>query len=156
MSGINALEELRTLSMVRMDGWLRMDTQKIADNIEAEIAEHYMPLPVDGNGEPIHVGDSLVPKDYGNTVREVIGVNCKEFFFLDDEEGRIKKNRAYCWKHWKPRTLEDVLRDVVTLCANTWKDEKSAFRYYDVGNVMESGNIADFAAEIRELMGAES
>ena len=129
---------------------------EFTDEQQQWIDSHYLLLPVDGNDEPIHVGDVLVPKDYGTRRREVIGVNCKEFFFLDDEEGRIKKNRAHCWKHMEPRTLEDVLRDVVTLCANTWKDEKSAFRYYDVGNMMESGNIADFAAEIRELMGAES
>lgn len=52
----------------------------------------------------------------------------------------------------KPRTLEDVLADVVTLCANTWKDGESPFAFYDVSDVMESGNIREYADEIRELM----
>lgn len=32
---------------------------KLADEIEAEIAEKYMELPVDADGVPIHVGDTL-------------------------------------------------------------------------------------------------
>lgn len=51
------------------------------------------------------------------------------------------------------RTVEDVLRDVVTLCANTWKDGESPFAFYGVSDVMESGNIKGYADELRELMG---
>jgi hypothetical protein len=44
-----------------------------------------------------------------------------------------------------------VLRDVVTLCHNTWK-EGSGCRFYDVDDVMNSGNIADIADRIREAV----
>jgi len=65
--------------------------------------------------------------------------------------------RAYDWDHWlkkneglfKPEpTVEDVLRGVVTLCHNTWK-KGSAFEFYDVDDVMKSGNIAEYAAKLR-------
>lgn len=152
MDNIKALEELRGLGVkvkescftgVHCDAVL-----SLADEIEREVAERFMPLPCDGNGEPIHMGDVLVPKDYGTRRREVIGVNCKEFFFLDDEEGRIKKNRAHCWKHLEPRTLEDVLSEML--------DRNSD----GIGLREFNGDFAAFvehyAAEIRELMGAES
>lgn len=70
---------------------------------------------------------------------------------------------AYDWEHWlkkneslfKPKpNVEDVLRGVVTLCHNTWKEE-SAFHFYGVDDVMESGNIADFAAKLRLAGDAE-
>ncbi|MBQ9002153.1 MAG: hypothetical protein IJ087_09900 [Eggerthellaceae bacterium] len=128
----------------------------MVDGIEREIAERYMELPVDADGVPIRVGDYL---QLGESRGEVVALTyCPSNGKLPWEwqcDTGDWYNTAFA-RHAKPRTLEDVLRDVVTLCANMWKDEKSAFRYYDVGNVMESGNIADFAAEIRDLLGGDT
>lgn len=57
--------------------------------------------------------------------------------------------------HVKPRTVEDVLADVVALCANTWKGGESPFAFYDVSDVMESGNMREYADELRELLGGD-
>jgi hypothetical protein len=51
-------------------------------------------------------------------------------------------------RHYHEPTVEDVLRDVVTLCHNTWKEE-SPFHFYDVDDVMKSGNIAEFISRLR-------
>lgn len=161
MSEIKALEKLRKLTICDRGEkhTAYLDAGDIADEIEAEIAERFMELPVDADGVPIKPGDIMQFRDDAPVRVDSIG-NSKcyvgDFGWFGGNGGFYGKGTLKCCRHVKPRTLEDVLRDVVSLCANTWKDEKSAFRYYDVGNVMESGNIADFAAEIRELMGAES
>lgn len=146
---VKALEKLRGLGTkvkescftgVHCDAVL-----SLADEIEAEIAERYMPLPVDADGVPIYMGDVLVPKDYGTRRREVIGVNCKEFFFVDDEEGRIKKNRAHCWKHLEPRTLEDVLLE---FASNRIRIRCEHGEYLTSA---DNDVIAEYADRIREL-----
>jgi hypothetical protein len=57
-------------------------------------------------------------------------------------------------RHYHEPTVEDVLRDVVTLCHNTWKEE-SPFHFYDVDDVMKSGNIAEFISRLRLAGDAE-
>lgn len=40
--------------------WITKDAaDKLIDEIEADIAEHYLALPLDADGVPIHVGDVL-------------------------------------------------------------------------------------------------
>ena len=157
MSEIKALQELRKsfedcTSKAGAEGaefdavWIVGNAAlAMLDRLESEIAERFMELPVDAEGEPWHIGDVT---ENGNRVNAITFDRFGAHF-----SGTVNDVDPSIHVHFKPRTLEDVLRDVVTLCANTWKDEKSAFRYYDVDNVMDSGNIADFAAEIRELLG---
>ncbi len=118
---------------------------EMAHAIEAEVESEYMQLPLDANGVPIHVGDVMqgVYKRF-----EVCAVNS---YYAYHGEGK-HFDRADLCTHYNPPTIEDVLRQVVTLCANTWKDEKSAFRFRDVDDMMESGNMHDFADKLREAM----
>lgn len=121
MSEINALEELRTLSMVRMDGWLRMDTQKIADNIEAEIVERFMELPVDADGVPIKPGDIMQFRNDAPVRVDSIG-NSKcyvgDFGWFGGNGGFYGKGTLKCCRHVKPRTIEDVMAEYEELAAN--------------------------------------
>ena len=152
MSEIKALDELREYAEQCCPAYEDYDARmmEIADAVEAEIAEKYMELPVDADGVPIHVGDELFNKNKPTDVYKVTAIADNGYIRIYHDTAHIHSSQC---RHVKPRTLEDVLRGVVTLCANTWKDEKSAFRYYDVDNVMESGNIADFADEIRAMFG---
>ena len=178
MSEIKALGKLRNLDrcidMPMLKNRLCANTnthnviaalEAIANEIEAEIAERFMELPVDADSVPIHMGDSVESKLLDDST---VSGTVSAFHLYDDELGtvyvRVKPTKD-TWtirelqfkrcRHVKPRTVEDVLRDVVALCAGTWKDETSAFKFYDVDNVMESGNIADYADEIRSLIGGE-
>ena len=106
---------------------------------------HYMMLPKDADGVPIHVGDVLTDDECIFKVFELAVFN--------DGSWRIHNVNGNSWEacdvtHYHDPTVKDVLREVVTLCHNTWKKE-SAFHFYDVDDVMESGNIAEYAAKLR-------
>ncbi len=110
---------------------------------EDAMAEHgWVRLPVDADGEVIHGGDMMVkPDSYDNRLFTVGGMT------LYGDQWSVQGFAPIMLRHHAP-TVEDVLREVVTLCHNTWK-EGSAFHFYDVDDVMESGNIAEYAAKLR-------
>lgn len=80
-------------------------TGDIADEIEREIAEKYIELPVDADGIPICVGEDMVRTNdrLQPEVVRVIGVSGGSVFFK--HEGRVKQNVAHNLHHVKPRTL---------------------------------------------------
>ena len=109
----------------------------IADEIEAEIAERYMLLPVDADGVPIRVGDVMV--DY-KTPRNVVAVAPDSFMMSGYEiDSFYRPGLAKNHRHVKPRTIEDVLADFASKQHGITKEENDAL-------------IAECAAEIRELM----
>lgn len=76
---------------------------RIADEIEAEIAERYMALPVDADGVPIRVGDKIEHRGHTGDVW-LFGAN--EIMCTD----RVCYPIGECHLV-KSRTLEDVLTD---------------------------------------------
>lgn len=105
------------------------------DEIEREIEEKYMEMPVDRDGVSWHIGDKfpLSGVDGKKHICTVSGVNDGEVFFYYDEHASSTKHRHFIANvlvHDKPRTIEDVLQSAgVSVAA-----------------------IEDVAAEIRELM----
>ena len=83
----------------------------LIDEIEREIAERYMELPVDAGGLPIHVGDYL---QLGDTRGKVVALNyCPSNGTLPWEwqcDTGDWYNTAFAC-HYNPRTVEDVLTD---------------------------------------------
>lgn len=110
--------------------------------------------PKDADGEPIRVGDVMEWPTTGETF-EVVGIGDGTLFYVEDGSELADWTGASTKRHHHAPTVEDVLRDVVTLCRNTWKEE-SAFHFYDVDDVMESGNIADFAKRLRMAEGEDA
>ena len=110
------------------------------DAIEAEIAERFMELPVDADGVPIRMGDMMESihfvngcgKPRGFVVGLVIG-DVENIVSLDTEHGQ--KDFAFAVvRHYKPRTVEDVLMNAgVSVAA-----------------------ISDVAAEIREVLWSDA
>lgn len=115
---------------------------KIADRIDAEhesaCAEAYgngvmsvpialdesawVKLPVDADGEPIHVGDVMENTIHQPTHREVTGVGAECFYAWEDRCGRYSQFSANCYRHYHAPTVEDVLRefaDEVQRCCDT-------------------------------------
>jgi hypothetical protein len=81
----------------------REELIELADEIEREIAEKYMELPVDADGVPWHIGDVT---ENGNTVNAITFDRFGAHFTstLNDIDPSIHT-------HAKPRTVEDVLHD---------------------------------------------
>ena len=128
---------------------------EIADEIEREIAERYMELPVDADGVPIHVGDVL---EYGDRVRAtgiVKALNGGMVIAMHvDETCSNYAKYGLLWEaegchHVKPDPVRErvmrFLRDV---------EEESGLSY---GNRVEvdDSTIDEFIADIREAVSAE-
>ena len=122
---------------------------------EDAMAEHGWYRALDADKQPIKLGDEVYQVEGGlvYTVESItfypdnttVSFGCKHGFGCDN---------AHNVHHYHAPTVEDVLRGVVTLCYNTWKEE-SPFHFCDVDDVMKSGNIADFAAKLRLAGDAE-
>lgn len=111
---------------------------RIADEIEAEIAERYMKLPVDADGVPIHEGDLMDSNAFGVVEVEGFIHGAVAFWIYDPQPAHVATSPANLLHH-KPRTLENVLEDMLIE-----KDET---------DLCSMGLIAKYAAEIRELLG---
>lgn len=116
---------------------------RIADEIEAEIAERYMELPVDADGVPIR------PREEVSTGMGDDGpIGHLEYWYpnhwvavIEYKPGRFTRYDPAAIRHVKPRTLENVLRDYACDFADSSGpdyDEEITQRYAD---------------EIRELLG---
>lgn len=116
----------------RVSGWMTA-LKRIADEIEREIEERFMELPVDVNNEPVHIGDEMEHRSKHETL-DVIAVGNDSFFTgrWADEYVRCVEVSAQ-WHHAKPRPLEDVLMDAG----------------------VSRAAINDVADEIRELLGGD-
>ena len=117
------------------------DLMVFADEIEREIEERYMLLPVDTDGVPIHVGDKL---EWCRNTIEVVGVDANSVWFEpvnSDQEWKVVFSK-HC-RHIKPRTVEDVLVRFLSSCGD---DDP---HFYDE-------EIREYADKLRELIGGES
>lgn len=118
----------------------------IANRIEMEIAMRYMLKPIDADGMPIDVGDSLRHEEMGYFVCNGITYYHNTWRVIDemDFHGEHRMRPAKECKHVKPRTLEDVLGELEGLRGY------GNSTYEDV--VTRAAELAD---EIRELLGKD-
>lgn len=120
-----------------------MPSDKMADEIQAEVDERYMLLPVDADGVPIHVGDYIQHKD--NNPVKVTGVAQNAF------HGPMIQTENSITGHWwaivdethhvKTRTIDDVLVELLASCG------RPELNGYD------ERAVAKYADELREMMG---
>lgn len=127
------------------------------ERMERDLSERYVELPKDANDATIRPGARVAHAGKTWAVRTLMLTDEGEWLLdCQPEDGEPPAGRTVrpgdC-EVLEERTVEDVLREVVTLCHNTWKEE-SSFRFYDVDDVMGSGNIADFADELRSMLDA--
>lgn len=150
MSEIKAIEKLREFAS-ECAGGLGGDFLSItAGEIEAEIAERYIKLPTDKNGNVIHVGDMVKHADGG--VYEVLGVDndgTRQGVFINTGDSRYPID-SWCasgMELYKPRTLEDVLTEML--------DRNTDGVGYREFNGDFQAFVSHCADEIRELLKAE-
>lgn len=126
----------------------------IADEIEAEIAANYLELPVDANNEPIHVGDVLDPpkgsEEYGRLMVTELTYDGEDWYFKGEIPASFTGQAGYFnvigFTHAKPRTLEDVLVDML----------EAAVGYSDAHTDVSLVAVEKYADEIRELLGGDA
>jgi hypothetical protein len=117
--------------------------------------EGWMKLPVDMDGVPIRVGDEVQQLNHAGewmAALPVVAVDGNGCFVLS--QGADSEVRTYVWdnncRHAKPRTLEDVLRELA--------DEVIEWSGYSgpvSGDRTWSGMAKKYADEIRELTEVE-
>lgn len=129
MSEIKSLEKLRSRILLK-DIFVRGErmsdndeayerangyANKLADEIEAEIAEKYMELPVDADGVSIHVGDVMCSAGIHEKGHKVVVSAIFEDGFVEygNENGLIGPLHQEDWVHVKPDPLKELLRDCV-------------------------------------------
>ena len=71
---------------------------------------HYMMLPKDADGEPVHVGDVMEWPTTGETF-EVVGVGDGTLFYVEDGEERADWTGASTKRHHTPDSWERIIAD---------------------------------------------
>ena len=136
--------------------WKRVQGLDILDEIEREIAELYMELPLDADGSPIRVGDEM---ESDNETFVVCAVAPGRVHRWDVHNiGELDKGTvAYppaSLRHFKPRTVEDATRDFVNSVV-TFKGSRDGIPIVGIDDSLWRDYFDAFADEIRELLEVE-
>lgn len=132
---LESIEKLRKYAEVHWEPWdaARERLNESLDKIEQEIAERYIELPVDADGVPIRLGD---------TVREVDDRVPMEVMSLTFYEDCVDVNACgmnpNLLRHVKYLTIEDAISD--------------AIRDYATTDMSREEIAAKYAEEIRGMM----
>ena len=147
MSEIKALEKLREYDLfVRVEDGsshgCAIPSGKLADEIQAEIDERFMKLPVDADGMPIQVADYLHFCDFDI---QCAAVSPERVYYWDEYSDAHWVKGCEC-RHVKPRTLEDVLEEMAF--------EVDYLEHCQPNKINEI--VGKTAAEIYELLGVSA
>ena len=128
----------------RMRGW-KDSLSDIADEIEREISEKYMLLPVDADGVPIRVGDEMCCHKHGITSMEVLAVSDVHFWWLG--ETGVYPSIAESFHHVKPDPVKELLEEF----SGIWK---AAVEVRSGESLRKRGEqlVEEYAAKIREAV----
>jgi len=95
-----------------LDSW-HSEFDRLCDEIEREISERYMLLPVDADGVPIHPRDEV-----DTSMGEKGPIGHLEYWYpnhwvavIEYKPGQFTRYDPAAISHVKPRTIEDVLRE---------------------------------------------
>lgn len=113
-----------------------------ADEIEREVSERYMPLPLDADGVPIRVGDKM----RNGTVTSIWDSGKGWEIILDYYRSA---HRPCDLTHYHRPTIEDVLFEIL---------EKAAPRGFEDGSYvfgLSDDEIAKYADKLREVIADE-
>lgn len=115
-----------------------LNNQKTLEDRLWEYDQTHMLLPVDADGVPIKMGDNVViPQCYEGIVVSIEVGDMETLIGVDGHDGYLRYGNSDI-RHVEPRTVEDVLRDLVDGIGSVDFDALTA--------------IDGAAAEIRELM----
>lgn len=113
------------------DVWLA-----VIDEMERELEERYMELPLDRDGKPVHVGDTMM--DY-ETQRDVVAVtdDCVVLgSYSWDGEQMYRCGFARDYSHYVKPTVESVLEKALNEVASFTKDMGHQPSAEDITNIV--------------------
>lgn len=135
---LKAIDKLRSYAEVHWEPWdaSRERLNESLDEIEQEIAERYIELPVDADGVPIHVGDVIqfVNEQGGTGAKVEVCAISKHYAYYG--EGKHFYKASMC-RHVNPRTIEDAISD--------------ALRDYAITDMSRDEVIAKYADDLRNM-----
>lgn len=118
-------------------------TENLSDDELADMG--LMRLPVDVDGVPIRMGDTVRFEPDGEPF-EVRHIRYHAGFETEVGDGeRWGDLVAAACVHCEPPTVEDEIRSIVQLCFNI----KERGERWSVDDVMQSGNVSDVVAKLR-------
>ena len=147
MSNIESLDRL--MEFVEEDAVL----VSMIENVEHEIAEKFVELPCDADGVLIHVGDVVQGLGDAGPVQHVELWDDGWVVVFEFAPGQFTRYSGDAVRHYKPRTVEDVLEDFVRNGVEPISRENREVDLSDVAFCIDKGEMRKYAAEIRELMG---
>ena len=137
-SKLESIEKLREYA--KSEDVFYQDVLDCADAIEREITERYMPLPLDNDGVPIHIGNML---EWCGIAVKAAGINDDTVWFEPySSDQKWKAIWANTCHHVKPDQVSDLLN--------------SFLREYDTSNRPGEEIIAEYAVMLRELLGGDT
>ena len=120
--------------------------RELADKIEEEVATDYMRLPVDADGEVIHIGD-VMEWSNGETL-EVVAIGDGTLFYVEgDGDALAEWTRASTKRHHHAKTVEDVLREFAHVGIRI--AAKNGIKAGEIDFYADEEAIADFAAKLQ-------
>ena len=134
----------------------RDELVKLTDAIEREIAEKYKLLPVDADGEPIHVGDVVQGLGDGGPVRHLELWDGNWVVVFEYSPGQFTRYSGDGVHHVKPDPLKELLNDHLQEREKiVRKLERSLIT---LGEAESEEDACDklFAERIRELLGGDA
>ena len=147
MSNIKALDRL--VEFVSEDALLA----EMIEAVEREISERFVELPIDADGVLIHVGDVVQGLGDAGPVQHVELWDDGWVVVFEFAPGQFTRYSGDAVRHYKPRTVEDVLEDFVRNGVEPISRENREVDLSDVAFCIDKGEMRKYAAEIRELMG---
>lgn len=105
------MESIKSLREYGHDCCARIDDaiNELADNIEAEVAERYVALPLDADGVPIRVGDDMETLMVGHEGDHSL----VEWVSLTASGWDVDGEPPTSMRHYHEPTVEDVLREML-------------------------------------------
>ena len=139
MSEIKALDNLRNWAK-KYGPMGSHDPLMFADEIEREISERYMLLPVDADGVPIRVGDELFNKNKPTDAYKVTAIADNGYIRIYHDTAHIHSSQC---RHVKPDTLKELLEEFTDALNSPAEDDGRDL-------------CAEYAERIRELVGGDA
>lgn len=142
VGNLESIEKLRRYAEVHWEPWdaSRKRLNESLDEIEQEIAERYMELPVDADGVPIRLWDVVAAQDEQPFEIRAFQYDALGWFAIERLGSQWNVNQLH---HVKPRTIEDVLGEAVGELFNA---------DISTGSTEWDEVIAKYADEIRGMM----